>query len=77
MARPTSRITALLIVAVGSLGCVLWPEGSGPGTAALTLAEALELRSFELAPAPVSLLVPRFAAPFRFFFRQGFYQTKP
>lgn len=42
--RLTVRITALFLVAVGSLGCVLWPEGSGPGTAALTLAQAVELR---------------------------------
>jgi hypothetical protein len=40
-------------------------------------AAALELRLLERALAPVSSLVPRFAAPFRFFFRQGFYQTKP
>src|SRR6185295_10533893 len=34
------------------------------------------LRS-ERALASDSVLVPRFAVPFRFFFRQGFYQTKP
>ena len=44
MARLGSRITVLLLVAVASPGCVLWPEGSGPGASPMTLAEALERR---------------------------------
>jgi hypothetical protein len=36
------RSIALLALALAPLGCVLWPEGSGPGAAAMPLAEALE-----------------------------------
>ena len=36
--------TVLIFVALASLGCVLWPEGSGPGAPAMALAEALERR---------------------------------
>jgi hypothetical protein len=38
------RSIALLALALAPLGCVLWPEGSGPGAAAMPLAEALERR---------------------------------
>ena len=36
--------TGLLVVALAPVGCVLWPEGSGPGAPAMALAEALERR---------------------------------
>jgi hypothetical protein len=39
------RVSAVLLaVALFPLGCVLWPEGAGPGAAAVPLAEALVRR---------------------------------
>ena len=34
----------LLALTLAPLGCVLWPEGTGPGAPAMALAEALERR---------------------------------
>jgi hypothetical protein len=42
MARLASRTALLLGLAVVSIACVLWPEGSGPGAPEMPLAEALE-----------------------------------
>ena len=42
MARRRARITALLLAVLAPLGCVVWPEGSGPGAPEMTLKEALE-----------------------------------
>ena len=42
--RHRLRSIALLALALAPLGCVLWPEGSGPGAPAMPLAEALERR---------------------------------
>jgi len=42
--RRRLRSIALLALALAPLGCVLWPEGSGPGAPAMPLAEALERR---------------------------------
>ena len=42
--RHRLRSIALLTLALAPLGCVLWPEGSGPGAPAMPLAEALERR---------------------------------
>jgi rhodanese-related sulfurtransferase len=33
---------ALLLAVLAPLGCVVWPEGSGPGAPEMTLKEALE-----------------------------------
>ncbi len=44
MARLASRIALLLGLAVVSVACVLWPEGSGPGAPEMPLAEALARR---------------------------------
>jgi len=44
MARRASRIALLLGLAVVSVACVLWPEGSGPGAPEMPLAEALARR---------------------------------
>jgi hypothetical protein len=42
---PMRRLFALLLAAsVAAAGCVLWPEGSGPGAAPMPFAEALALR---------------------------------
>ena len=44
MARLVSRIALLLGLAVVSIACVVWPEGSGPGAPEMPLAEALARR---------------------------------
>lgn len=44
MPRYGLRSIALLALALSSVGCVLWPEGAGPGAPAMALAEALERR---------------------------------
>jgi hypothetical protein len=42
MERSRARIATLFLAALAPLGCVVWPEGSGPGAAEMTLKEALE-----------------------------------
>ena len=44
MPRRAVRIATLVAVTLTPLGCVLWPEGGGPGAAAVPLAEALARR---------------------------------
>lgn len=44
MVRLAGRIAPLLLLAFAAAGCVLWPEGSGPGAAEMPLAEALARR---------------------------------
>jgi rhodanese-related sulfurtransferase len=34
----------ILLVALAPLACVVWPQGAGPGAAAMPLAEALQRR---------------------------------
>jgi len=41
MARPAVRPALLLASALASVSCVLWPAGSGPGAAEVSLEEAL------------------------------------
>lgn len=41
--RP-GRLSALLLVTLAAVGCVVWPQGAGPEAAAMPLAEALERR---------------------------------
>jgi 3-mercaptopyruvate sulfurtransferase SseA len=41
MARLAVRSALLLASALGSLSCVVWPAGSGPGAAQVPLEEAL------------------------------------
>lgn len=44
MTPRAGRRAVLLAVALASIGCVLWPEGAGPGAAAMPLEEALARR---------------------------------
>jgi 3-mercaptopyruvate sulfurtransferase SseA len=44
MARLACRSALLLPLALVSIGCVLWPEGSGPAAEEMPLAEALARR---------------------------------
>jgi hypothetical protein len=44
MPRRAVRIATLVAGTLTALGCVLWPEGGGPGAAAVPLAEALARR---------------------------------
>ena len=39
---PSARFAALLLVATASLGCVVWPAGSGPRAREMAATEALE-----------------------------------
>jgi hypothetical protein len=43
MSHIAGRLAVLVVVLV-PLGCVLWPEGAGPGAAPMPLAEALARR---------------------------------
>ncbi len=44
MARGLGRASVVLTLCLAPLGCVVWPEGAGPGAASMPLAEALQLR---------------------------------
>ena len=44
MRHPARRLVLLLAVALAPLGCVLWPEGAGPGATPVPLDEALARR---------------------------------
>ena len=40
----SGRLALLLVAAFALAGCVVWPQGSGPGSQAMPLGEALTLR---------------------------------
>ena len=42
MALRPGRLLVLFLVTLTPLGCVIWPQGAGPDTAAVPLAEALQ-----------------------------------
>jgi hypothetical protein len=44
MGRLVARALAFSVPCLVGLGCVVWPQGSGPGAEAMPLAEALALR---------------------------------
>jgi len=44
MGRLFARVLAFSVPGLAGLGCVVWPQGAGPGAAPVPLAEALALR---------------------------------
>jgi len=44
MARLAGRAVVVLALCLASPGCVVWPEGAGPGASSMPLAEALQRR---------------------------------
>ena len=40
----SGRLLALFLVTLAPLGCVIWPQGTGPDAVAMPLAEALQRR---------------------------------
>lgn len=44
MASSFKRLALPFAVALSLAGCVVWPEGSGPGAKAMSLGDALKLR---------------------------------
>ncbi len=44
MTRRARRIALLFVASLTAAGCVVWPQGAGPGASTMPLAEALERR---------------------------------